>query len=93
MVEPIVQIAHLVSRIDACDREIRSLNFFATSIPTNLCSMTRPCECGLTVRTERLFGLTGNDGRGARLIYGLKDQDRNGLPLATAAGVITLPAR
>ena len=27
MVEPIVQIAHLVSRIDACDREIRSLNF------------------------------------------------------------------
>ena len=27
MVEPIMQIAHLVSRIDACDREIRSLNF------------------------------------------------------------------
>src|ERR1700735_924801 len=32
---------------------------FATSIPTKLCSMTRPCECGLTVRTERLFGFTG----------------------------------
>ena len=27
MVEPIVQIAHLVSRIDACDREIRGLGF------------------------------------------------------------------
>ena len=40
-----------------------------------------------TVRVHR------NDERGARLIYGLKDQDRNGLPLATAAGIITLPAR
>jgi hypothetical protein len=27
MVGAIVQMAHLVSRIDACDREIRSLNF------------------------------------------------------------------
>ena len=27
MVEPIIQIAHLVSRIDACDREIRGLGF------------------------------------------------------------------
>jgi hypothetical protein len=26
MVEPIVQIAHLVSRVDVCDHEIRSLN-------------------------------------------------------------------
>jgi hypothetical protein len=26
MAGPIVQIAHLVSRIDACDREIRNLN-------------------------------------------------------------------
>jgi hypothetical protein len=26
MVEPIVQMAHLVSRIEACDREIRNLN-------------------------------------------------------------------
>jgi hypothetical protein len=27
MAGPIVQLAHLVSRIDACDREIRGLNF------------------------------------------------------------------
>ena len=27
MVEPIVQIAHLVPKIEACDRETRSLNF------------------------------------------------------------------
>jgi len=24
-----------------------------------LCSMTRPCECGFTVRIERRFGFTG----------------------------------
>ena len=49
--------------------------------------MRSHCADRATVRVNR------NDGRGARLIYGLKDQDRNGLPLATAAGIITLPAR
>jgi hypothetical protein len=49
--------------------------------------MRSHCADRATVRVHR------NDERGARLIYGLKDQDRNGLPLATAAGIITLPAR
>src|SRR6187431_51487 len=28
----------------------------------NVCSMTRPCKCGLAGRTKRLFGLTGTAG-------------------------------
>ena len=48
--------------------------------------MRSHCADRATVRVHR------NDERGARLIYGLKDQDRNGLPLVTAAGIITLPA-
>jgi hypothetical protein len=46
MVEPIVQIAHLVSRIDACDREIRSLNF----------SHVRPVLAGASPVIATLFG-------------------------------------
>jgi hypothetical protein len=46
MVEPIVQIAHLVSRIDACDREIRSLNF----------SQVRPVLAGASPGIATLLG-------------------------------------
>jgi hypothetical protein len=46
MVEPIAQIAHLVSRIDACDRQIRSLNF----------SQVRPVLAGAPPVIATLFG-------------------------------------
>ena len=46
MVEPIVQIAHLVSRIDACDREIRNLNV----------SHVRPLLEGASPVIATLFG-------------------------------------
>jgi len=46
MVEPIVQIAHLVSKIEACDREIRNLNF----------SDARPVLEGASPVIATLFG-------------------------------------
>jgi hypothetical protein len=48
--------------------------------------MRSHCADRATVRVHQ------NDGRGTKLIYGLEDQDRIGLPPATAAGIITLPA-
>jgi hypothetical protein len=46
MVEPVVQIAHLVSKIEACEREIRSLNF----------SQVRPVLEGASPVIATLFG-------------------------------------
>ena len=40
-------------------RTCTSSRSFATSMPTNICSITLPCECGLAERTKRLFGFTG----------------------------------
>ena len=40
-------------------RTCTSSRSFATSIPTKIRSMTRPCKCGLAGRTKRLFGFTG----------------------------------
>ena len=46
MVEPIMQIAHLVQRIDTCDREARSLNF----------SHVRPVLAGASPVSATLLG-------------------------------------
>jgi hypothetical protein len=46
MVEPIIEVARLISRIDALDREARSLNF----------SQVRPVLAGASPEIATLFG-------------------------------------
>ena len=73
-------------------RTCTSSRSFAT-MPTKICSITLPCECGLAERTKRLFGFKGTaDGEPCSPTV-FRDQWWFGLPPASNAVTINPTAR